>query len=89
MIHHKEAGGNIMSAAFGSLIVIFFVLLVVAIAIGGTIFWIWMIIDCVTKEPSEGNEKIAWLLLLLLTHFVGAAIYYVVRRPQRIQTLGR
>ena len=71
------------------ILITLFVLVGFAIAIGGTVLWIWMIIDCVTKEPSEGNEKIAWLLLLLLTHFVGAAIYYVVRRPQRIQTLGR
>lgn len=71
-----------------SFIAILFVLIIVAIAIGATIFWIWTILDCVTKEPSEGNEKIVWLLLIILTHFVGAAIYYLVRRPQRIRMLG-
>ena len=27
------------------------------------IFWVWMIVDCATKEPGEGNDKIVWILL--------------------------
>jgi nitrate reductase gamma subunit len=46
------------------------------LAAGGTILWIWMIIDCATQEPSESNDKIVWLLVILLTHVVGALIYY-------------
>ena len=56
--------------------------------IGGTVFWIWMLIDCVTKEPSTGNDKIIWLLVIVLTHLIGALIYFFVRRPQRMQLHG-
>jgi len=57
-----------------------------ALAIGtlGTVFWLWMLIDCATKEPSTGNDKLIWMLVILFTHLLGALIYYFARRPQRI-----
>jgi hypothetical protein len=58
------------------------------LGIGGTVFWIWMIIDCATNEPSEGNEKIVWILVIVLTHWIGALISYFVRRPARIRQYG-
>jgi hypothetical protein len=54
-----------------------------ALGIALTAFWIWMIVDCVKNEPSTGNDKIAWLLLLLFTHGLGALIYFFVRRSPR------
>jgi hypothetical protein len=54
-----------------------------------TIFWIWMLVDCATKEPSEGNEKIIWILVIIFTHLLGALIYYLIRRPERIRDHGR
>ena len=62
-------------------LIVLFVILV--FGIGGTIFWVWMLIDCVTKEPSAGNEKLVWILIIVLTHWLGALIYLLVRRPQR------
>ena len=53
------------------------------IGILGSIFWIWMIIDCATKESSEGNDKLVWIIIIVFTHLVGAAIYFFVRRPRR------
>ena len=46
-------------------------------------FWIWMLVDCATKEPSQGNDKVVWILIIVLTHVIGALIYFLVRRPQR------
>ena len=65
------------------------------IAMGGLIglasfgFWIWMLIDAATNEPSYGNDKIVWILVIVFTGFIGAAIYYFVRRSQRMSTIGR
>ena len=59
------------------------------IGVLGTIFWIWMLVDCVTKEPSEGNDKIVWVVVIVLTHWIGALIYYLVRRPKRIEQYGK
>lgn len=52
-------------------------------------FWIWMIVDCVKNEPSEGNDKVIWLLVIILAGGIGALIYFFVRRPQRQRLLGQ
>ena len=46
-------------------------------------FWIWMLIDCVQNEPSTGNDKIVWVLVIVLLGWIGAAIYFFARRPNR------
>ena len=63
-------------------------LIVVALGVSGTILWIWLLIDCATKEPSEGNDKVVWMLVILFAHLVGALIYFLVRRPKRIDLYG-
>ena len=64
-------------------------LLFMGVGVLGTIFWIWMLVDCATKEPSEGNDKLIWILIIVFTHLLGALIYFFVRRPQRIAETGR
>ena len=59
------------------------------VAFSGFAFWIWMLVDCATKEADTGNNKVVWILVIALTHFIGALIYLFVRRPQRIAELGR
>jgi hypothetical protein len=46
-------------------------------------FWIWMLIDCIQNEPSTGNDKIVWILVIVLLGWIGAAIYFFARRPNR------
>lgn len=53
-----------------------------------SIFWLWVLIDCVTKEPSEGNDKIVWTILIIFVPWIGAVLYYFVRRPERIKAVG-
>lgn len=72
-----------------SLIPILFMLLFSCFGLVAIVFWIWMLVDCVTKEPSEGNEKIIWVLIIVLLSWLGALIYLFARRPQRIKQFGR
>ncbi len=65
-----------------------FVVLGGIMGIAGQVFWVWMLVDCVSNEPSEGNDKLIWALVIIFLNFLGAAIYYFVRRPQRIEQLG-
>jgi hypothetical protein len=65
------------------LILFIFPLLVALIA-----FWIWMLVDCATKEPSTGNDKVIWILVIIFTHWIGALIYFFVRRPERKRLFG-
>ena len=62
---------------------------VLVINVLGFAFWIWMIVDCAMNEPSEGNDKIIWILVIILASWIGALIYYLVRRPKRISQYGK
>lgn len=64
-----------------------FFLAFLGVALVGTVFWILMIIECATKEPSYGNDKLIWIVIIIFTHWIGALIYFLVRRPQRIAQL--
>jgi hypothetical protein len=50
--------------------------------------WVFPLIDCITNEPSSGNDKIVWILLMLFTNSLGGILYLLIRRPQRIQQFG-
>ena len=52
------------------------------------VFWIWMLIDCATRESSQGYDKLVWIVVIALTNWIGALIYFFVRRPQRMRELG-
>jgi hypothetical protein len=62
---------------------------VVLLAILGTGFWIWMLVECATKESDTGNTKVVWAIIIVFTNMIGATIYYFVRRPQRWKELGK
>ena len=49
-------------------------------------FWVWMLVDCLKNEKPEGNDKIIWTLVIILTNWIGALIYFFVRRPERKRT---
>lgn len=65
------------------MIALFFFLRVIAGMIAGTIFWVFMIIECATKEAGTGNTKIVWIIIVVFTHIIAALLYYFVRRPER------
>ena len=42
------------------------------------VFWLWMLIDCLKRDFKKDIEKIAWMLVLIFLHILGAIIYYFV-----------
>ena len=52
-------------------------------------FWVWMIVDCAVNEPSEGNDKLVWILVIVLGQWIGALVYFFARRPRRRATYGK
>jgi H+/Cl- antiporter ClcA len=64
-------------------------LIMLSLTLLGGIFWLWMLVDCATKESSQGNTKVIWILIILFTNLIGAVIYWFVRRPQRWAELRR
>jgi len=53
------------------------------------VFWIWMLIDCLKYEPSTGNDKVIWAIVIVLLSALGALLYYLIRRPERIKQTGQ
>jgi len=60
------------------------VLFVVAVVLAGFIFWVSVLADCLLNEPSDGMGKLVWVLAIVLTFVIGAAIYHFGRRPRRL-----
>ena len=38
--------------------------------------WVCMLIDCIRRKFNNDSEKIVWVLVIILVHWIGAAIYY-------------
>ncbi|WP_228035823.1 PLDc N-terminal domain-containing protein [Oculatella sp. LEGE 06141] len=55
----------------------------------GLAFWLWVLVDCVTQESDQGNNKLVWVIIILVMNWVGALIYFLIRRPQRLNELGQ
>ena len=55
----------------------------------GFVFWAWMLVEAATKEAAESQDRLIWVLVVLLGAVLGAAVYFFFRRPQRKAALGR
>jgi len=59
-----------------------FALFMIPLVLLAMAFWIWMLIHAVTNSGLGDGEKIAWVLVILFLHFLGALIYFAVGRPK-------
>jgi hypothetical protein len=55
------------------------ILLIIPMSLG---FVTWMIVDCIQKESPEGNDKLIWMLVILLAP-LGSLIYFFARKLTR------
>ena len=46
-------------------------------------FWIWMLIDAAQNRGLDQNERIVWVIVVAVLHFLGAVIYFFAGRPKR------
>lgn len=67
------------------LMLIFLVALPLGLAM--TAFWIWMLVHAAQNKGLGDGEKVAWVLIIALVHFLGALIYFFVGRPKAKQPL--
>lgn len=60
-------------------------MLLILAAIILSIFWIWMLIDCIYNEEIKGSEKAFFLLIIIFLHWIGGAIYcFSANRKERL-----
>ncbi len=52
--------------------------------IAASIFWLWMLIDALANPRLQPIEKLVWVLVIFFLHFIGALVYFVVGRQQRV-----
>lgn len=58
-------------------------LAILLLALLGTVFWIWMIVECATKDKDP--DRLVWTIIIVFTHIIGAALYFFIRRPVRLK----
>jgi len=63
-------------------------LAMVALGVPATLFWIWMLVECLTKEPPESATRLGWAGVIAFTYAFGAVLYFLFRRPQRVKLTG-
>jgi Phospholipase_D-nuclease N-terminal len=68
-----------VGAAIGGGLILLLVLALVAL-------WIWALVDAI-RVPDDAHyragTKLIWVLVIVLTGFIGAAVYLAVGRPAR------
>lgn len=52
--------------------------LIMGVALFTAAFWIGMIVDCARREFKNPNDKIVWILIIILLHLPGALAYWLV-----------
>lgn len=57
-----------------------------AIVVVGQAFWLWMLFDSAIKQV---DNKLVWILVVLLGQFIGALVYYFAARKPRLQAAMR
>ena len=64
---------------------VFFILL---LGIGGTAFWIWMLVDSGRRLRAGEKQQLAWVIAIAITHILGASAYFFFgRRKNANQTI--
>ena len=57
-------------------------LFIISLVLLASVFWIWMLIDCLSS-PLPSTEKLIWTLVILFLHLIGAVLYYAIGRQGR------
>lgn len=65
----------IVSAIFGLMALVLIVL--------AFIFWIWMLVDAIQNKGLSDGEKVGWVLVIILLHFIGGLLYFFIGHPKR------
>lgn len=58
-------------------------LLMLVVGVGGTLFWIWALADCIQHEVSS-QQRLLWAVIIALGHVLGGLAYFFYRRPRRL-----
>ncbi|ALI99035.1 PLD nuclease N-terminal domain-containing protein [Rufibacter tibetensis] len=52
------------------------------------ILWIWSLVDLLTSKFANTIEKLIWLIAVVFIPVLGAILYLIIGRKQKIRTAG-
>ncbi|MFC1775014.1 PLDc N-terminal domain-containing protein [Nanoarchaeota archaeon] len=41
-------------------------------------FWVWMLVDAAKRNYKKENDKILWILVIVLAGWIGGLIYFIM-----------
>ena len=53
------------------------------------VLWVWMLVEVLTRETDQDNMRLVWTLVIVFTHWLGAVLYVIIRRRDRIRKVGK
>jgi hypothetical protein len=69
------------TAVAGGLVIGWIIFWVVAGGLGLVLF-LWALIDCIRREFTNPNDKILWLVLIILIGWIGPILYLIIGRKK-------
>lgn len=74
----SDAGGLLLG---GGCVLIWIVLCLLSL-----VLWIWALVDAIKNPGLSNNERLIWILVILLTNLLGAIIYLLIGRKRGAAT---
>jgi hypothetical protein len=60
------------------------IMTIVSVVLIGTLLMLIALIDIV-KSNFKGNDKLIWVLVVIFLHWIGALLYFIISRKQKLQ----
>jgi hypothetical protein len=54
----------------------------ILLGIVGLGLWIWALVDAIQNPALSSNERLIWILVIVLTSWIGALIYLAIGRKR-------
>lgn len=71
-----------MGLGGGEIGILLALLFFVPMALAMFAFWLWMLIHAAQNKGLNDGEKVAWVVIIALVHFIGAVLYFFIGRPK-------
>jgi len=59
-----------------------FYLVIIGLSLAVMVLWIIALVDACKREFTGPNDKLMWILVVILAGWIGALIYWSVGRPK-------
>ena len=70
-------------AAVPIFLILLGMLICIPVGVALLAFWIWMLVSAIQNRGLSEGEKIAWVLVIVFLHALGALLYLLIGHPKR------